>query len=183
VSEQNLERARRHYDAWNSGDTEAVVALFAEDVEWHGHPRLPEPGPYRSRGAVKRWMDQFQEAWGELSATPVELLDAEPAVVALVHMTGRGRGSGVEVAGGVDVHVIRFGDDDVVFFEIVPWDMAAERAGLDRGESDVVVLRVRDGLDDGGIAGVLGIEPGAAVSRLQGAFEKLRELGAERSPR
>jgi ketosteroid isomerase-like protein len=183
VSEQNLERARRHYDAWNGGDTEAVVALFAEDVEWHGHPRLPEPGPYRSREAVKRWMDQFQEAWGELTATPVELLDSEQDVVALVHMTGRGRGSGVEVAGGVDVHLIRFGGDEVVFFEIVPWDMAAERAGLERGESDAVVLRVRDGLDDEGIAGELGIGGGEVTSRLHGAFHKLRELGAERSPR
>ena len=44
-------------------------------------------------------MAQFREAWGELAAEPI---DAEDRVVALVHMTGRGRGTGVEVQGGVE---------------------------------------------------------------------------------
>jgi DNA-directed RNA polymerase specialized sigma24 family protein len=81
------------------------------------------------------------------------------------------------------VHVIRFGADDVVFFEIVPWDIATDRAGLDRIESDAVVLRVRDGRGDREIEGDLGIGEGEVSSRLRGAFDKLRGLGAERSPR
>jgi hypothetical protein len=49
VSSENVEFVRRHYEAWNDGDLDRVVAAFAPDIEWHGHPRLPEPGPYRGR--------------------------------------------------------------------------------------------------------------------------------------
>ncbi len=93
MSRENLELVRRLYSAWSDGDLEGATSAFAGDVEWHGHPRLPEPGPYRSRQEVLRWMEQFREAWGELRAEPVELLDAGDGVIALVHMTGTGTGA------------------------------------------------------------------------------------------
>ena len=60
MSRENLELLRRYYDAWNSRDTDAVVA-------------------------------------GEVSATPVELIDAGESVVALVHMRLRQLASGERV--------------------------------------------------------------------------------------
>ena len=66
MSSSNVDLVRRHYEDWNSGDIDGVIAAFAPDVEWHGHPRLPEPGPYGGRDQVERWMDQFREAWGQL---------------------------------------------------------------------------------------------------------------------
>jgi ketosteroid isomerase-like protein len=176
VSRENVEFVRRHYEAWNGGDVDAVVAAFAPDIEWHGHPRLPEPGPYRGRDLVARWMGQFREAWGELSADPVELLDAGDSVVALVHMTGRGRGSGVEVRGGVDVHVLTLGPDGVTFFAIYPGDDAVGRAGITEGEMETVVLRVQERLDNARIADRLGRSEADVSSALQRAFERLRGL-------
>jgi ketosteroid isomerase-like protein len=176
VSRENVEFVRHHYEAWNGGDVDAVVAAFAPDIEWHGHPRLPEPGPYRGRDRVKRWMEQFREAWGELSADPVELLDAGDGVVALVHMTGRGRGSGVEVRGGVDVHVLRLGPDGVTFFAIYPGDAAADRIGMTEGEMEAVVLRVQERFDDAAIANRLGRSEADVSSTLERAFERLRGL-------
>jgi ketosteroid isomerase-like protein len=176
VSLENVELVRGYYDAWNGGDVDAVVAALASDVEWHGHPRLPEPGPYRGRGQVERWMDQFREAWGELSAEPVELLDAGESVVALVHMKGRGRGSGVEVRGGVDVHVMTLGPDGVTFFRIYPGDVAADRARLDDRQMEVVVLRVTEGLEEPAIAARLGISESEVASILNRVFESFRDL-------
>ena len=174
MSAENLELLRRYYDSWNAGDTDPVVSAMAEDVEWHGHPRLPEPGPYTDPQAVGRWMRQFQEAWGELHAEPVELLDAGDWVIALVHMTGRGRGSGVVVAGGVDVHVVGFRNGAVSFFRILPGDDAAELARLNGGEMDLLVLRVQEGLSEGEIADRLGDD--LAAAGLASAYEKLRGL-------
>jgi ketosteroid isomerase-like protein len=176
VSSENVEFVRRHYEAWNDGDLDRVVAAFAPDIEWHGHPRLPEPGPYRGRDQVERWMEQFREAWGELWAEPVELLDAGDSVVALVHMTGKGRGSGVEVRGGVDVHVLRLGAEGVIFFAIYPADVAAGRAGLNEAAMETLVLRVQEGLDQEAIARRLGASESDVSSCLERAFERLRGL-------
>jgi ketosteroid isomerase-like protein len=178
VSSDNVELVRRYYDDWNRGDVDAVVSAFAPDVEWHGHPRLPEPGPYRTRADVERWMAQFREAWGELAAEPVELIDAEDRVVALVHMTGRGRGSGVEVQGGVDVHVMALGSQGVCAFRIYPGDIAAARAGLSDREFEILVLRVASELSRPEIAERLGSDERAVAATLDGAFEKLRGLQA-----
>jgi ketosteroid isomerase-like protein len=175
VSAENVELLRRYYDSWNAGDTDLVVSALAENVEWHGHPRLPEPGPYTDPEAVGRWMNQFQEAWGELRAEPVELIDARDGVVALVHMTGRGRWSGVAVRGGVDVHVVGFQNGMVSFFRILPGDDAAELAGLEGGEMDLLVLRVQEGLTEDEIAERRGgDEP--VTSTLASIYEKLRGL-------
>lgn len=120
-------------------------------------------------------MNQFQEAWEELRAEPVELLDAGGSVVALVHMTGRGRGSGLAVQGGVDVHVVGFQDGMVSFFRILPGDDAAE---LDEHEMGLLVLRVQDGLTEEEIAERHGGDKTIA-SALAGAYEKLRRLPQE----
>ncbi len=176
MSRENVELVRRHYEAWNRGDLDVVVSVFAPNIEWHGHPRLPEPGPYRGRDQVERWMKQFREAWGELSADPVELLDAGDSVVALVHMAGRGRGSGVEVQGGVDVHVLTMGRDGVTFFAIYPADVAASRAGLSEREMEALVLRVQERLDSAAIARRLGTSEAESWSTLESAFERLRGL-------
>jgi ketosteroid isomerase-like protein len=178
VSSETIDVVRRYYDDWNRGDLDAVTAALAPDVEWYGHPRLPEPGPYRERAEVERWMAQFREAWGELSATPVELLDTDEGAVALVHMAGRGRGSGVEVQGGVDAHVLKFGPEGVTEFRIYPGDIAAARAGLTEPEFEAVILRVASELSPAEIAGRLGADEPTVHSTLDGAYEKLRRLPA-----
>jgi ketosteroid isomerase-like protein len=179
VSRENVELVRRYYEDWNRGDTDAVIAAFAPDVEWHGHPRLPEPGPYSRREEVERWMTQFREAWGDLSARPVELIDAGDSVVALIHMTGRGRGSGVEVQGGVDVHVITLESGGVRFFRIYPGDIAAKRAGLTEREMEVLVLLVSAELARPEIASRLATDEPEIGLILDAAFEKLRRLPAK----
>jgi ketosteroid isomerase-like protein len=176
VSSENIEIVRRHYRAWSEGDLDEVIGAFAEDVEWHGHPRLPEPGPYLSRDEVSRWMSQFREAWGELSAEPVELVDAGDGVIALVHMSGRGRGSGVEVRGGVDVHVIRLRDGAVSYFRIYPGDFLHDHPELSETEFELLILRVQEGLGVPEIARRLGIPQSEAEAMLEHARAVLRSL-------
>jgi ketosteroid isomerase-like protein len=176
VSSDNVELVRRHYEDWNRGDIAAVIGAFAPDVEWHGHPRLPEPGPYRGRADVERWMGQFREAWGQLEARPVELLDAGDSVIALVHMSGRGRGSGVEVEGGADVHVMTVGPAGVTYFQIHPGDIAADRAGLTELERDVLVLRVASELAPAEIADRTDRDADEVQEMLAAAYDKLRRL-------
>ena len=182
MSGENLELVRRLYVAWSDGDLERATGAFANDVEWHGHPRLPEPGPYGSREEVLRWMEQFREAWGELSAEPVELVDAGDSFVALVHMSGRGRGSGVEVRGGVDVHVGTFKGGKISYFRIYPGNFLTEEADLSEPEFELLILRVQEGLGMPEIARRLGISESEAEAMLEHVHELLRNLaGGERA--
>jgi hypothetical protein len=82
------------------------------------------------------------------------------------------------VRGGVDVHVVGFQDGMVSFFRILPGDDAAELAGLDEREMDLLVLRVQDGLTEEEIAEHHGGDKTIA-SALAGAYEKLRRLPEE----
>ncbi len=182
MSRENLELVRRLYAAWSAGDLDGATSAFADDVEWHGHPRLPEPGPYGSREEVRRWMQQFREAWGELAAEPVELVDAGDSVVALVHMSGRGRGSGVEVRGGVDVHIGTFREGEISYFRIYPGDFLTERAELSDPEFELLILRVQEGLAMPEVARRLGISESDAQAMLDHVHELLRRVpGSERA--
>jgi ketosteroid isomerase-like protein len=176
LSEDHPELVRRLYAAWSGGDIAGAISAFADDVEWHGHPRLPEPGPYRSRREVERWMIQFGEAWGELAADPVELVEEGDNVVALVHMSGRGRGSGVEVRGGVDVHVISFTGDAISYFRIYPGNFLVESTEVTDEEFELLILLVQEGLEVPEVAERLGIEERAARGMLDHVRQLLREL-------
>ena len=151
MSAENVELLRRYYDSWNAGDTDLVVSALAEKVEWHGHPRLPEPGPYGDPEAVGRWMNQFQEAWEELRAEPVELLDAGTAwwhwFTDRTRTRERPRGSGRR---GRPRRRLPGWDGELL--PHLPGDDAAELAGLDEREMGLLVLRVQDGLTEEEIA-------------------------------
>jgi ketosteroid isomerase-like protein len=101
----NLELIRGGYAAWNRGDIDGVATILDEQVEWHGHPRLPEPGPYFGRDAVKGWLDDLRGVWEEIEIHPLAVAESGDKVVVLVQLSGRGRGSGVEVQSGIDAHV------------------------------------------------------------------------------
>jgi len=176
LSEENVDLVRQHYAAWSSGDIAGATRLFADDVEWHGHPRLPEPGPYRSREELERWMSQFQEAWGELEADPVELVDSGDSVIALVHMSGRGRDSGVEVKGGVDVHVMTFEDGALSYFRIHPGEYLRDHSEISDAEFELLILRVQEGVELPDAARQLGIEEAEARQMMDHIREVLRGL-------
>ena len=126
----NLELIRGGYEAWNHGDVEGVAAILDEEVEWHGHPRLPEPGPFFGREAVKGWLADLRVAWEEISVHPLAYAETGDRVVVLVHFTGRGRGSGLEVQSGIDAHVWRLAKGRVVEMRWIQGDKVAQRLGV-----------------------------------------------------
>jgi hypothetical protein len=57
---------------------------------------------------VQQWAGEFAEAWGEIQVQ-IERLEevGDAAVLALVRMTGRGRGGGAAVESGVEAVGLR----------------------------------------------------------------------------
>ena len=106
MSRENVELVRRVYELWNRGDLDAAVELLDRAVVWNGYVHLPDAEPRHGVAEVQQWAGEFAEAWGEIQVHIERIEDVDyDLVLALVRMTGRGRGSGAAVESGVDGHV------------------------------------------------------------------------------
>lgn len=98
VQLETLETARAGVEAYQRGDIEAVVALIHEEGEIFLPPELPNSGTYRGRDGFLTWLAHWLDAWEDFS---IELRDPKPVgqrhVVATMHQSGRGKGSGIAV--------------------------------------------------------------------------------------
>jgi ketosteroid isomerase-like protein len=65
VPHENLEIARRGYEAYNAGDLETLRELYDPNVVMFHLEGWPEPGPSVGRDAVMRELQQLREAWQE----------------------------------------------------------------------------------------------------------------------
>ena len=106
MSQENVEIVRRVYELWNRGDFDAAVGMLDQHVVWTAYVHLPDSRTRHGVREVQQWADEFTEAWGDIQVH-IERLEevGDDSVLALVHMTGRGRGSGAAVESGVDGHV------------------------------------------------------------------------------
>jgi ketosteroid isomerase-like protein len=104
MSEENVEVIRRLFEAFQDGfqrgDPGAVFdsGLLAADFEWIPFPGFPGPQSYRGRDGFvefwRTWTEDF-EGW---SVENERLINApDERVVALVHQSATGKGSGVPV--------------------------------------------------------------------------------------
>lgn len=107
MAEENVEIVARLVDAWNQADVEAMLALFDPECEVSFPPEVPEPGPFRGLTELRAWAEGFLAAWESHHAEIVELIEADHSIVAMLHLTGRGSGSGIEMD-ETDAHVLTF---------------------------------------------------------------------------
>jgi ketosteroid isomerase-like protein len=94
VSEANVELVRETYDAfWRRRDPEASTAHLSPDIEWVT-PLEAEPrrGPDEVAEFFSDWLSTFKDHEIEY-----EFRDAGNRVVVIIHLSGKGRESGVEV--------------------------------------------------------------------------------------
>jgi ketosteroid isomerase-like protein len=89
---------RRIVDAYQRGDFEAIFALAHSDFEVFLPQNLPNSGRYVGRDGFMTWLGQWLEAWEGFT---VEIGEAEPVgerhVIADMHQSARGKGSGIAV--------------------------------------------------------------------------------------
>jgi ketosteroid isomerase-like protein len=130
MSEDNVEFVKSVYGAFDRGDVPAVMAAFADDIEWYEAEGMPYGGLHRGGEAVA------QKVFGPLSedvegfaVTPEELIGSGETVAAVVRYTGTGKATGktldlpaVHVWDIRDGKAVRFRQfiDTVRFAEVVP---------------------------------------------------------------
>jgi ketosteroid isomerase-like protein len=99
MSQENVELARRAYEAFNRGDLEGMVADLAPTFEYVTTGAVPDAhGVYRG---PEGWLEfvgwqrnEFQGARAEVH----DLIEAGDQVLASVTLRGRGKQSGAEVS-------------------------------------------------------------------------------------
>jgi ketosteroid isomerase-like protein len=99
VSQENVETFRRGIDAFKRRDVEALLAIVDPECEWH--PLLPvmlsgEATVYRGHEGVRQMVRDLDEAFPDLYADLTEVRDLGEQVLAIGHLRGRGRESGMQ---------------------------------------------------------------------------------------
>jgi ketosteroid isomerase-like protein len=94
MSQENVEIVRGVLERFAAG--EVAWDALDEDVEVYDHDIL-DAGEYRGHPGVIRWIEDWGSGLPVISFELQEFIDAGDAVVAVIFLKARGRGSSVEV--------------------------------------------------------------------------------------
>ena len=93
MSQENVEVVRAGFEAWNTGDMDALRDLYDPDVIVRAVEGWPEPGPYVGREAVMRQWEEQREAFDADAIEPIsDFIEAADRVVVRVIWHGAGHG-------------------------------------------------------------------------------------------
>jgi ketosteroid isomerase-like protein len=92
MSHENVEAVRGLFAALDSQDWEAALGFFDPEVEWS-----PTEGTFRGLEGVLRSLAEWLEPWEEHRIEAEEFTQAGDQVLAVIHLTGRVGGSGMEI--------------------------------------------------------------------------------------
>ena len=99
MSQENVEALQRAVEANNRRDYEALLEEFDPDVEWHGIFGLmfgKEPTVVRGHEGLLGYVRDLDEGFAVRDVQWSEFRDLGDQIVALGHVVGRGRVSGIE---------------------------------------------------------------------------------------
>jgi ketosteroid isomerase-like protein len=99
MSQENVERVRRAFDAWNAGDFDGWVERMHPDFEWS--PAIPQTmegaeAVYRGGSGLRRYWDEMHSVW-DFTGEVAEVRDLGDTVMILGCVKATGRVSGVDV--------------------------------------------------------------------------------------
>jgi ketosteroid isomerase-like protein len=123
----NLELVKSIATAWERGDYSCVDWADSE-IEFVIADG-PEPGRWTGRGGLAPSLMDFRDAWEDYKSEAEEYRELDDGVLVLTHASGRGRTSGVQIA-GQRANFFRVRDGKVKSL-VVYWDR--ERALADAG--------------------------------------------------
>jgi ketosteroid isomerase-like protein len=99
MPQQDVETLSRGYEAFGSGDTEAVLALLHTDVTVEVHTDRPDIGAEVYHGH-EGFLDNFaeiQDVFDDLVIDPQEIEERDNRIMVTTRITGKGKGSGVAI--------------------------------------------------------------------------------------
>jgi ketosteroid isomerase-like protein len=94
MSQENVERTYRAFDAINRRDLDAYLALMDDDLE--AVPRVGfMEGSFRGHDGIRRWWRSLLDVFPDFTVEVGEVRDFGDVMVAALHVRGTGLGSDV----------------------------------------------------------------------------------------
>jgi uncharacterized protein len=98
MASENVEIVRRGHEAFNRGDLDAVIELYADDAEFRDRINAPDqPTLVKGREAIRQVAEQWIAEFDELRQDADEYTEAGDAVICSVRWHGRGKASGISI--------------------------------------------------------------------------------------
>jgi len=122
MSQEDVNLARRGYEALARGDMEAVLELIDPDVEVEvhtGRPDLPETDVLRGHAGFLENLRQLDEVFEDVEVTPEEFIEVGEKLVVPIYTAGRGRASGIRVENRV-THIWTIRAGKATRFQVFP---------------------------------------------------------------
>lgn len=130
MARENVELVRATYEAWNTGDMDAMLAVLHPHFEYVSTGLFPDLAPvYRGHEGWRDFWRDFRGTWESLNIAIEESRDLDDEVVTLFTFKGRGR-AGLEVRRQFG-NIWTFRDGLVVRIRaFADWPATLEAAGL-----------------------------------------------------
>jgi uncharacterized protein len=102
---QNSDALKKGYDAFNSGDTETVASIFADEITWEGPNTdgVPMSGKHDGKDAVLQALGAIGEAFESFHVSPDEMIEEGDTIVVLSHIEARTKSGNDVKLPGVEV--------------------------------------------------------------------------------
>ena len=98
MSKENLEIVRGSLKAFAHGGIDAMAEYWDPDINWRAIEGAPDDvGEMHGRAAMRRYIQEWVDMFDDITNVPEEILDlGDDRVLAVQHVTGRAKGSGIE---------------------------------------------------------------------------------------
>jgi ketosteroid isomerase-like protein len=102
---ENSDALKRGYEAFNSGDAEAVAELYTDDVTWEGPNTegVPMSGKHEGKDAVMQALGQLGEMFESFSVSPDEMVEEGDTIVVLSNITATTKSGNEIKSPGVEI--------------------------------------------------------------------------------
>jgi ketosteroid isomerase-like protein len=97
MSQENVEIVRRTWQAFADGGLDALAEFWDDEINWRAiEGAVDDVGEIQGAEAMRRYLQDWLDTFEDITSVPTELLDVgDGRVVAVLHVTGRARLSGV----------------------------------------------------------------------------------------
>lgn len=97
MSQESVQVVQRLLGFWRDRDYSAIAGLIHPDAVVDVSRNVFNPGVHHGLDGFRHFVEQIDEVWEDFEITPLEFIDVGDNLVVANRISGKGRGSGVEV--------------------------------------------------------------------------------------
>ena len=113
MSQENVDLARRSFEAIQRGDFALAQSLLAPDAVIVQPPEVPDAKSYEGPDAIRQGWEDWPRQWEDFRIELVEVIDVDDdTLVSVTRQQGRGRDSGIEMS--FEVYFVTRGRDGLI---------------------------------------------------------------------